>query len=157
MWRLGLVLFFFASLVHAQDRPMIRLMIADAPMRVSDFASNCFMSRYGVYLDSSTWWKSEAEQRYAIANLSVCEVAARTVGVSLLDTVKLMKELNGSTAWLRCFEQEALALNHDPDGYLAKSFASSELMKSDTKMLISEAAYFEIKRHISDTCASANN
>lgn len=148
----------FACLSSAtpKERQTIQLMTAELPMKAVDIASNCFLSRYGKNGPAS-WWKDPSEARRAMANLSLCEVSARTVGVALKDTVALMRGQAPGSKWVSCFEEEVKALNNDPDGYMARSFVLSPLMQDDRKYVISEFAYFAVKGHISHSCESAKD
>lgn len=146
-----------SSISVAQERPPINLMFANLEMKASEIASNCFLSSYGLKLDSDAWWKNSNEARYAVANSNLCEAAANTVGVALKDSVKLMKDGFPESEWMNCFEQEVLHLNEDPIGYMRLSFASSPIVKEGRVVVISELAYFEMKRRASDACASKKN
>lgn len=156
MKRLSLCCLLLASIslsVNAKERPTIKPIKLDTQVTANELGASCFMSRYGVMLDSPTWFKSEDEIRAAFDNKKLCEAIVTTAAIALQDTTKVMEMYVGrATPFINCFKREAKQLELDPHSSFAKAVASSPVENRGHRDIPQSIAYFESKRHISSLC-----
>lgn len=139
--------------VNAKERPTIKPIRLDAQITATELGASCFMSRYGVMLDSPTWFKSGDEIRAAFDNKKLCEAMVTTAAIALQDTTKVMEMYMGSpTPFVNCFKREAKYLEQDPHGYFTNAVASSPAKNRSHRDIPQSIVYFESKRHISSLC-----
>lgn len=139
--------------VSAKERPTIKPIKLDAQVTANELGASCFMSRYGVMLNSPAWFKSEDEIRAAFDNKKLCEAMVTTAAIALQDTTKVMEmHVGRATPFINCFKREAKNLELDPHGSFAKAVASSPAENRGHRDIPQSIAYFESKRHISSLC-----
>lgn len=138
--------------VNAKERPTIKPILLDIQTTAPELAATCFMSRYGVMLNSPGWFKSKDEIRAAFDNKNLCEAMVTTAAIALQDTTKVMEMyVGGDDPFIRCFRSEAKKLEQNPHDFTqaAISLPDEKRGHRDTPQAI---VYFESKRHISSLC-----